>query len=106
VLEEQLPHTTKPSHAHAAWSLHTTAGDFARFVSALLGPSSNGPLRAQAIETMLRPHIPLHDCLAWGLGWGLQEAPGGETLFWQWGDNPGYKAFGLAPGRAPPGSWF
>lgn len=84
----------KPARANAAWSLHTTAGDLARFVGALLGPSNENVLRARAVEEMLQPHVPLHGALGWGLGWGLRQAPGGdETLFWQWGDNNGYKAF-------------
>lgn len=82
-----------PARANAAWSLHTTAPDFARFVGALLGAAEPGPLDGRGVEEMLRPHTPLHGPLAWGLGWGLQHEPGGEALFWHWGDNYGYKAF-------------
>jgi CubicO group peptidase (beta-lactamase class C family) len=83
----------KPGRANAAWSLHTTAPDFVRFVGALLGAAEAGPLSGPGVEEMLRPHTPLHGPLAWGLGWGLHQESGGETLFWHWGDNAGYKAF-------------
>jgi CubicO group peptidase (beta-lactamase class C family) len=93
----------KPARANAAWSLHTTAPDLARFVGAMLGTSAAGVASGthpgavdpivEIAEAMLRPHTTLHGSLAWGLGWGLQGGPAGETLFWHWGDNFGYKAF-------------
>jgi len=39
------------------------------------------------------PHVPLAGPLAWGLGWGLDDSGTGDRVFWQWGDNDGYKAF-------------
>jgi hypothetical protein len=35
------------------------------------------------------------ETLYWGLGWGLELTPQGRFC-WQWGDNPGFKAFALA----------
>lgn len=59
--------------AFAAWSLHTTAGDYARFVAETL--------RSEIGEALLTPQIELDDSLAWGLGWGLA-----GDAFWHWGD--------------------
>jgi hypothetical protein len=33
--------------------------------------------------------------LQWGLGWGIERAQGGPYL-WQWGNNPGFRAFAMA----------
>ncbi|MFN1208961.1 hypothetical protein ACKXGD_18750, partial [Enterococcus lactis] len=32
--------------------------------------------------------------LQWGLGWGLERTADGPCL-WQWGNNPGYRAFAM-----------
>lgn len=34
--------------------------------------------------------------LDWGLGWGMETAPNGESFIWHWGNNPGYRAFVMA----------
>ena len=92
----------KPLRANAAWSLHTTAPDLARFVGAMIRPTPPGngipadvtrEVTAHFADSLLRPHITLHGSLAWGLGWGLHHGSAGEDLFWHWGDNVGYKAF-------------
>jgi CubicO group peptidase (beta-lactamase class C family) len=88
----------KPARPNAAWSLHTTAPDLARFVRAMLGapPVSTGTasaITADTTDTMLRPHTALHGSLAWGLGWGLHHGSDSDAHFWHWGDNVGYKAF-------------
>ena len=57
----------------AAWSLHTTAGDYARFVADTLQSELGGEL--------LIPQVEIDDSLAWGLGWGLA-----GHVFWHWGD--------------------
>jgi CubicO group peptidase (beta-lactamase class C family) len=65
--------------AFAAWSLHTTAGDYARFVAETL--------RSEIGEALLTPQIEIDRSLAWGLGWGLA-----GDAFWHWGDM-GFKDF-------------
>jgi hypothetical protein len=45
---------------------------------------------------MLRPQVTVGTHVAWGLGWGLEDSGDGGA-FWQWGDNPGYKSFTMAP---------
>ena len=87
----------RPTRANAAWSLHTTAADLARFVGALLAPA--GAPAAAITAEMLTPHTPLAGPLSWGLGWGLHTAADGDTLFWHWGDNFGYKAFAAGSPR-------
>jgi CubicO group peptidase (beta-lactamase class C family) len=74
----------KYTEASAAASLYTTAGEYARFVCAVL--NGEGLKRATAKE-MLTSFISLKDdkSLGWSLGFGLQSDRNG-TAFWQWGD--------------------
>jgi CubicO group peptidase (beta-lactamase class C family) len=90
-----------------AAGLRTTAGDYARFVIAVLRGTGLSPA---ARARMLTPQIhvidggpgsigrpdprPLRD-LTWGLGWGLAATAGG-TAFWHWGDNDSAKAYVVA----------
>ncbi|MCX2865813.1 serine hydrolase [Paucibacter sp. PLA-PC-4] len=74
----------------AAYSLYTTVDDYARFVvawlrdPALLEMAADSPVD---VESQFN--------LAWGLGWGLEQSADG-VRFWQWGNNPGYRAFVMA----------
>ncbi|MBO9687635.1 MAG: beta-lactamase family protein [Mitsuaria chitosanitabida] len=71
----------------AAFSLYTTAEDYAHFVLAVLTDRE----LLQTIE--LAPIDVEADLnLAWGLGWGIERTSSGRYL-WQWGNNPGYRAF-------------
>lgn len=74
--------------ANAAASLYTTAGDYAKFMASL---ASSGlmPMIVQA-PVPVDPDLGL----SWGLGWGIEQASGGPYL-WQWGNNPGYRAFAM-----------
>jgi CubicO group peptidase (beta-lactamase class C family) len=72
---------------NAAWSLLTTARDYAAFVRHLMGDG-----RA-TLERMTAPQITLNEALRWGLGLGLETTNAGRATFWHWGDNPGYKNF-------------
>ncbi|MFT5141916.1 MAG: CubicO group peptidase (beta-lactamase class C family) [Rhodothermales bacterium] len=78
-----------PSEANAAYSLHTTAADYARFLAfSLAGGGLSAETRAELTETQ----ADAGDGLAWGLGWGLESTPLGRAV-WHWGDNRGFKAF-------------
>lgn len=74
----------------AAFSLYTTVDDYSRFLitllrdPALLAMTADSPVD---VDTRLN--------LSWGLGWGLERSADGVHL-WQWGNNPGYRAFVLA----------
>lgn len=77
------------SEANAAASLYTTAEDYAKLISALLADT------ALLSATLANPIAVAPELgLAWGNGWGIETAAGGPYL-WQWGNNPGYRAFAM-----------
>jgi CubicO group peptidase (beta-lactamase class C family) len=74
---------------NAAASLYTTAGDYAKLIQALLAD------RALLSLTLANPvTVDAELGLAWGYGWGIETAAGGPYL-WQWGNNPGFRAFAM-----------
>lgn len=74
----------------AASTLYTTATDYARFMSAFLaGDAMVQMVLAKPVEVSK----PLG--LAWGLGWGIERGTNGACI-WQWGNNPGFRAFAMA----------
>ena len=75
--------------ANAAASLHTTADDYARLMAGWLADSA-------LMARVLAAPVPVDPALglAWGLGWGIETAAGGPYL-WQWGNNPGFRAFAM-----------
>jgi len=74
----------------AAFSLYTSVEDYARFLIALLRDPAMLALIADS-PVQVSPELNL----SWGLGWGLERSGDGVRL-WQWGNNPGYRAFVLA----------
>lgn len=75
---------------NAAASMYTTARDYANFLTALLAE----PTLLSLTLANLIPAAPELG-LAWGRGWGVESAAGGPYI-WQWGNNPGYRAFAMA----------
>ncbi len=73
----------KYMHAHSAASLYTTAGDYAKFVIAVLREYASGDA---AIREMLTPEIAVADNVTWSLGFGIEQLPAKGEAFFQWGD--------------------
>ena len=82
------------SEPMAAASLYTTAGDYARFVCAVINGERLQPATA---KEMLTSFIDMSDDgrLGWSLGFGLQQDEQGEA-FWQWGDYGIFRSYILA----------
>jgi len=89
----------KPLSANGAASLHTTSGDYARFLAAIFqGPGLSEDLRRQ----MLTEQTVVSSGVGWGLGLGLENVEGREFL-WHWGDNLNFKCFFLIDRQARSG---
>jgi CubicO group peptidase (beta-lactamase class C family) len=94
----------RPTSANAAYSLHSTASDYARFlVAAMSGARLSKPTHREWLRPQVR--VPAgrsealdsdppetHRAVAWGLGWGLEPA---RKAFFHWGANPGASAFAI-----------
>ena len=94
----------KPADANAAYSLQTTAADYARFLGAVLAGATLQPATARLWLVSLvnvpkdrlqcldpdGPELDRH--VAWGLGWGLEPEPG---TFFHWGSNIGASGFAI-----------
>ncbi len=96
------------SQANAAYSLYTTAEDYAKFMLAVM---QGRGLRETSLRQMLTPQVDLADCLnctgsdeppaktsdvlSWGLGWGLQQTGDGPSI-WHWGDNQIFRSYAVA----------
>lgn len=92
----------------SASTLHTTAADYGRFLSAIL---ERRGIRDKSVRAMLRAEVAvpescamcatindpgvLSHSLAWGLGWSLLSSHG-HRYFWHWGDNGSFKAYVIA----------
>jgi CubicO group peptidase (beta-lactamase class C family) len=83
--------------AVAAFTLYTSAGDYGRFLAALL---NDEPALGRIAESPVPVNAKLG--LSWGLGWGLARREG-ETFLWHWGNNPGYRAFVMVSARTGDG---
>ena len=76
--------------AMAPLSLYTTANDYAKFLAALMADPEAVQLIVEAPVSVV-PKLGL----SWGLGWGVERSER-EAFLWQWGNNPGYRAFVMA----------
>jgi CubicO group peptidase (beta-lactamase class C family) len=85
------------TEAIAAFSLHTTAADYGKFLAAVLNDEA-GLAQITTSPVSVDPGLGL----AWGLGWGIEQTRG-DTYIWQWGNNPGYRAFVIASVRTGDG---
>lgn len=90
----------KPEAPNAAASLHTTAADYGRFLTAVM---TGEGLPSELASEMLTPHADLDGWgnaearanLSWGLGWGIQDGERGRAI-WHWGDNGNFRCFVIA----------
>ncbi|MFT4604074.1 MAG: CubicO group peptidase (beta-lactamase class C family) [Rhodothermales bacterium] len=78
-----------PTEANAAYSLHTTPSDYARFLANVLAGEG---LSTESVSEMNALQADAEEGVSWGLGWGRERTSRGQAL-WHWGDNRGYKAF-------------
>ncbi|MHC1747929.1 MAG: serine hydrolase domain-containing protein [Cellulosilyticaceae bacterium] len=76
--------------ANAAYSLYTTAEDYAKFIVSLIDVQK-GVVPKSMIEQMFIPQNKINDDILWGLGLGI--VPNEPQVLWHWGDNGGFKAF-------------
>jgi CubicO group peptidase (beta-lactamase class C family) len=98
------PIETRTGPPNAAFTLHTSALDYARFIIAIFKGIG---LKSETINEMFRFQVKVQegstssidkcpdrfsDSISWGLGWGLQRTKIGDS-FWHWGDNQGVKSF-------------
>ncbi len=92
------------TQAHAAYTLSTTAADYARFVAAVL----DGPLLPPAARrAMVSPQIPASPErqpiprrgapadreVFWGLGWGIDSATQADVIYHSGTNSSGFRAY-------------
>lgn len=76
----------------AAYSLVTTASDYAKLLIAWIEPPVREETRDSFVNAQSGDHYGLPDGLSWSLGWGVQSVGSTTTLF-QWGDNGAFRTF-------------
>lgn len=81
----------------AAFSLYTTAADYAKFLVAVLNDGD-------VLKQISAAPVPVDQGLglSWGLGWGIEQGQD-DRYIWQWGNNTGYRAFVIASPRTGDG---
>ncbi|MGA7991946.1 MAG: serine hydrolase, partial [Thermoanaerobaculia bacterium] len=95
-------------HANAAYTLLTTAADYARFLAALLDPGRAAPhglsgvsvaamlkrqVRADAREPIERPGLARGREVFWGLGWGLNTTASGDVAHHSGANRTGFRSY-------------
>lgn len=73
----------RPATANAASSLHTTIREYALLLETYLLPDIQ-----ERHPAVYARHTDINTRVGWSLGWGTA-----DTTLWQWGHNPGFKAF-------------
>lgn len=98
VSERLVPGTTASGEARqlrfpfpiASGSLYTSAGDYAKFMAAVL---EDRTMTSRIVDGAVKVSWRLG--LKWGLGWGVEDSAQGPHL-WHWGSNPGYRCLAMA----------
>jgi len=99
-LEANLAQAHKQGKPHSAYcfvdalsaaSLYTTTEDLAHFVQQVLDPPAPDAYHLSPLwlEAMFTPQTTVTPLISWSLGWGRLN--GKTPVYWQWGDNTGYK---------------
>ena len=88
-----------PSEANAAFSLHTTIGDYAAFLLAL---ARGEGLNAEGRMALWTPQMSAEDGIYWSEGLGLEPRREGQAL-WHWGDQGGYRGYAYITPNAEEG---
>ena len=103
------------THANAAYTLVTTAPDYARLLVALLDPEGTSPsglsrasvasmlrheVRVDVREPMERPGRAKGVEVFWGLGWSLNTTAAGDVVHHSGANSTGFRSFGqFSPAR-------
>lgn len=84
------PNALSFSEPIAPATLYSSAADYGRFLAAVVSDKN-------LIKTTLASSVVADAGLGlnWGLGWGIEKS-GGKNWIFQWGNNPGYRAFAIA----------
>ncbi|MDQ1923533.1 serine hydrolase domain-containing protein [Massilia pseudoviolaceinigra] len=82
---------------NAAFSLHTSAADYGKFLVKVLN-DDDVMKQITASPVTVDPSLGL----SWGLSWGIEHGPD-DAYIWQWGNNTGYRAFAIASVRTGDG---
>ncbi len=91
-LEKVPKQKFKPNSPNAAYSLHTTAEDYAKFLKELTKPKH---IKKKLTKQMFRLQLNTDKSdpkMGWGLGVGLNFV-NKDTYVWHWGDNKIFKSF-------------
>ena len=99
--------TTTYTHANAAYTLYTSAADYARFIIALMNPGSRaGVLTPRSTAAMLAHQVPVSarepierpgraraTAVYWGLGWAINTTGQGDIIHHGGSNGSGFRCF-------------
>jgi len=99
---------TRYKHPNAAYSLYTSADDYARFLIAIMGPGRTGEraLSQRSVDTMLSRQVPVTSRepierpgkargseVFWGLGWSINASALGDIFHHSGANRSGFRCF-------------
>jgi CubicO group peptidase (beta-lactamase class C family) len=99
--------TTRYTHANAAYTLYTSASDYAQFIIALMHPGSHaGVLTARSTAAMFAHQVPVParepierpgraraTAVHWGLGWAINSTGQGDIMHHGGSNQSGFRCF-------------
>ncbi len=87
-LKTELDLAGNAPEPNAAWSLYSSAEDYAKFMLEIL--NHHGHLSENSFREMTTPQNKAGEGVFWGLGWGIPEKD--PNVIWHWGDDGGYRS--------------